>query len=108
MDVCCHLFTLSSNSIQLCCIFYCYAYHLDLHVLTHSFPALRPSDLPPWPSHLSKMPHYQARSGRSCCAAATTDAEMAAMGDADPTISADDGQDASGQDRKSTRLNSSH
>src|SRR3546814_9224048 len=29
----------------LCCVFYVYGYHRDLHVLTHSFPTRRSSDL---------------------------------------------------------------
>src|SRR3546814_14738535 len=27
------------------CLFYCYVYHRDLHVLTHSFPTRRSADL---------------------------------------------------------------
>src|SRR3546814_17553875 len=91
--------------------FYCYGDHRDLHVLTHSFPTLRSSDLRSEvevarsgrpvgklfaaPSHgdHDERPGHVAIHGNCPCCLPTAD---------------QGGYEVDPLDRKSTRLNSSH
>src|SRR3546814_6066900 len=49
------------SDIVICCFFYGYGDHRDLHVLTHSFPTRRSSDRPRAPAPASARRHNRAR-----------------------------------------------
>src|SRR3546814_15939866 len=80
--------------------FECYGDHRDLHVLTHSFPTRRSSDLSPHRNAPTAMPPVSADECRAIARPAT-------QRGAD-NCTATENSDTSSIDRKSTRLNSSH
>src|SRR3546814_14222946 len=74
--------------------FYCCGDHRDLHVLTHSFPTRRSSDLPDHLGRAGQQQRVAAREVDEKKPGARIDRQIA--------------EGVEERDRKSTRLNSSH
>src|SRR3546814_15194296 len=92
----------STAGITVLCVFFVSVDndHRDLHVLPHSFPTRRPSDLP----HISGLELIEALKKDSTLASVPIMAVIAYAGKGDE----DRIRAAGAEDRKSTRLNSSH
>src|SRR3546814_19734857 len=102
------LFLYGSRYYCVLCFFVCYGDHRDLHVLTHSFPTRRSSDLlDQQPLPKPSTPAAQPSSHENVRGADYYTQEE--LFDDDPTHPEPVAPTAAGrQDRKSTRLNSSH
>src|SRR3546814_16011466 len=96
-------------------VFECYGDHRELHVLTHSFPPRRASDLPEDYKHFSQTftmdestANEMNKDGGTPLAGPVKDDPNAAILTADALPGDTAGAILTATDRKSTRLNSSH